>query len=103
MKAAWNSGTPRKTPSPFPSWLINREGSLNTAPFAFLLNHQVVAVQTMVSITYAIRGLSMPEKPSRDIGPLKLLLLGYFSSFFLPCFLVSCSVQKKTGEKVSKM
>lgn len=37
MKAAWNSGVPRKTPSPFPSWLINREGSLNTILLAFFL------------------------------------------------------------------
>lgn len=54
MKATGNSGVPRKTPSPFPSWLINREGSLNTALSAFILNRQAVVVQTMVPITHAI-------------------------------------------------
>lgn len=102
MKAAWNSGVPRKTPSPFPSWLINREGPLNTVLLAFLY-HQAVVVQTMVPITYATRVLSMPKKLPRDVGPLRLLLPVYFSSFSLPCFLISCHVQKKTGKSLQNV
>lgn len=53
MKAGWPSSTLRKTPTPLPSWLINRVASLNAVLSAFPFGHQAGLVQTMASIARA--------------------------------------------------
>lgn len=53
MKAGWPSSTLCKTPTPFPSRLINQVGSLNAVLWVFPFSHWAGPVQTIASIAHA--------------------------------------------------